>query len=182
MLIPNFILNQLSIRDPKQITTIVIHHSVFDPTADIATLAQFEKNSQGFLTIGYNAYCKLADKASDKWVMEQGRPINRIPAAQYGMNTEGYAICIGGNYHPGGASFVTPVSKNALDVVAAQIHAVREHTPTVKYLMGHRDVATIKAKKGLNPGDYSTACPGDNLYKMLHDLRVMTGLAQYPGL
>ena len=56
MLIPNFILNQLSIRDPKQITTIVIHHSVFDPTADIATLAQFEKNSQGFLTIGYNAY------------------------------------------------------------------------------------------------------------------------------
>jgi hypothetical protein len=175
----NVPLDKLTDRDPKLITCIVIHHSVAKPTLDIEEIAVEEIASQGFVTVGYNAYVK---DAGISWVVQIGRPIDKLPAAQYGMNEEGYAICLGGNYHPGGASFVTPVSQNALNLIALHIKAVKAKAPNLKYLIGHRDVATIKQHLGQNPSEFSTACPGDLLYAKLDDLRAATGLAKWPGL
>jgi len=178
VVIPNSILNLLSLRDPKQITCVFIHHTVMHKTADADDVRRVEP----FYTIGYNSYVKCVDVENDLWVVQQGRPLNRIPAAQYGMNTQGYAISIGGNYQPGAVSWLDTVSPNALHAAAAQIILVKKKCPNLKYLLGHRDVATIKAKEGLNPGDYATSCPGENLYSRLDDLRKMVGLSKYPGL
>lgn len=177
MIIPNKILNLLDKRRPEQITTIFIHHSVIRQDADIALIAKVEP----YLTVGYNAYVRKSPQTGH-WECQQGRPLTDVPAAQYGMNVEGYAICLAGNYQPGGASFLNQVEDEALDVILAQIHAVHSKCPNLQYLAGHRDVATIKAKQGLDPGAFATACPGDLLYKRLHDLRVMSGLHTRPEL
>lgn len=143
-----------------------------------------EQTSQGFATIGYNAYVKCLSVEHDLWVVQQGRPIDRIPAAQYGANTEGYAICIGGNYQPNGAPFLTTVSDVALKTAAAQIQLVKAKCPNLKYLAGHRDVETLMKERdhwlteGEAATDYGTACPGDGLYARLDDLRKMTNLTR----
>lgn len=180
MNIPRSIAAMLGVRSLKAVDTIIIHHSVAEKTLDISEIAQEEETSQGFLSIGYHVYTKCIDVEKDLWVCQQGRPIWAIPAAAYGYNTQSYDICIGGNYHPGGAPFLDDVSAYALHVVAKQIELAKSKLPNLKYLAGHRDVATWKAKQGLNPGDYSTACPGDRLYARLDDLRKMTGLAVHP--
>lgn len=182
MILTKSILNALGVRPLYSVDTVIIHHTVAPKTDDISTLAQMEEVSQNFITIGYHAYAKCIDPDKDIWVMQQGRPIWAVPAAAYGMNVDSYDISIGGNYQPGGASFLDTPSDHALRVVAAQILLAKKKLPNLKYLMGHRDVATIKQKQGLDPADYSTACPGDLLYAKLHDLRVMTGLHTRPEL
>jgi len=66
-------------------------------------------------------------------------------------------------------------------VAAAQIAHAKQKLPNLKYLIGHYRVAQIKAKQGLNPGDYSTACPGKGMVASLNKLRSLCGLEQYPG-
>jgi hypothetical protein len=184
MLIPNQVLNLLSFRDPSQITMVFIHHSNAQPTLDIADLAAMEQANpaQAFETIGYNAYCKCIDVEQGLWVMQQGRPLNRVPAAQYGMNTQGYAICIGGNYQPAGAPFLTEVSEHALKTVASQILLIKAKCHNLKYLQGHDDVKLLKMRAdnfltdGQASAQYGTACPGTTLHDRLDDLRKLTGL------
>ena len=176
-------LDDFGTRQLDVVDTVIIHHSVYAKTADITEIDVMERRSQGFVAVGYHAYAKCVSVNGDSWVVQNGRPIWAVPAAAYGMNTDSYDICIGGNYQPGVAGIeLDDVSEHALTVVAARIAEAKAKLPNLKYLIGHRDVATIKAKAGLNPGDYSTACPGDRLYERLHDLRVMTGLANRPEL
>lgn len=172
---------QLTDRDPALIEYIVIHHSVLPQTADITEIASVEP----YLTVGYNAYCKRVSTAVNSgWIMQQGRPIYKRPAAQYGLNQEGYAICIGGNYDPeAGVSWTDVVSSASLDAVVAQVHAVREYgVPKLRYLIGHRDVEAMYVHQGDTPAEaamnYGTLCPGKNLYQMLDALRARTGLSK----
>jgi len=176
---PSAILNAFGRRNASQITTLFIHHTVMVPTADVTEVDAVDRGRGGFLAIGYNAYVKSTPGG---WVVQQARPLNVIPAAQYGMNTEGYAIAVGGNYQPGGAPFLTPYDPAVLPVIAAQVAAVKKKCPNLRYLCAHRDVATIMEKRGLDPGLYSTACCGDDLYAHLDELRTLVGLAKYPGL
>jgi hypothetical protein len=180
MIIPQDVLDQMDTRRITEITSTFIHHSDADPTIDIEDIAKMEEASQGFLAIGYNAYVKKISPA--EWVVQIGRPLEYIPAAQYGMNTEGYAICIGGRYQPGASAVTDDVDPLALHVAMLHIRMVMKKVPTMRYLLGHRDVATIMAARGDDPGNYSTACPGDLLYAKLDDLRIETGLLKYPGL
>jgi hypothetical protein len=177
MIVP---IDKLADRAISDITCIVIHHSVAQPTLDIEEISAEEIASQGFICVGYNGYVKKTGE--DSWLLQEGRPIDKLPAAQYGMNTEGYAICLGGNFEPGAAPFLTVVTQNALDTIIDHIKQVKLKAPNLKYLIGHEDVATIKQHQGLNPGDYSTACPGKNLYAKLDAIRLATGLLRYPGI
>jgi len=173
--------SELTPRDPKDVIYFVVHHAVQDPTTDIAQLAQEEETSQGFITIGYNAYIKKI--AEGHWEIQEGRPLDTLPAAAYGVNETSYDVCIGGNYEPNVSGVPTnQVDPASLDVLVARIEEVKTKCPNMKYLIGHRDVAPIMVKHGGNSGDYSTACPGDLLYAELHNLRVKTGLATPPEL
>jgi hypothetical protein len=173
-------LDQLTDRDPKLIEYFVVHHSVADPATSIEDLAKAEKASQGFVTIGYNA---VIVKDHTGWTIHEGRPMNKQPAAQFGLNPEGYAVCIGGNYQPNVKDVPTnTVDPAALDVLVERIKAVKQKAPNLKFLIAHRDVATIKAKHGGKPSDFSTACCGDRLYAHMDALRKATGLAKPPEL
>ena len=182
MLIPNALLNLISLRNLNQVTTVYIHHSVADPTFDVTQIAEMEKLSQGFVTVGYNYYVKCLNRENDIWVGQVARPLNRIPAAQYGDNLHGYAICIAGNYEPNGAPFLTTVSDKALHVTAAQILLVKAKCPNLKWLQGHRDVKAEEMRlntwltDAYASAQYGTACPGNDLYRELPKLRQMTGL------
>jgi hypothetical protein len=174
-------LNQMTPRGIGDIEFAVIHHTVMPPTADIADVAAAEAPN-GWLAVGYNDYCKCVDPVKDVWIIQAGRPLDKKPAAQFGLNAQGYALAIGGNYQPGAAGFLTPVSENCLKVVAAHLMAVKKQATFMNYLIGHRDVAPIGVSlDGGTLADYSTLCPGDNLYARLHDLRLLTGLKEYDG-
>lgn len=167
----------ISKRPLADVNVVIIHHTVAAQTLDITDIAREEIADQGFITVGYHELCK---RTPTGWVMQSGRAINDIPAAAYGMNENSYDIALGGNYHPGVVGVPQdPVDPKALDVIVKQILAAKSKLPNLKMLIGHRDVATIMAKRGLNPGDYSTACPGDGMYAQLHYLRERTGLANW---
>jgi hypothetical protein len=173
-------LDELTDRDPARIRYFVVHHSVFDPATPIEELAREHVASQGFVTIGYNA---VIVKERDGWKIHEGRPIDKLPAAQVGLNEEGYAVCIGGNYHPGVKDVPTnTVDPAALDVLVDRIGAVEQQAPNLTFLIAHRDVATIKAKHGGRASDFSTECCGDFLYAHMDALRAATGLAKPPEL
>lgn len=180
MKIMDSILRYLGIRTEEQITTIVIHHTVMPRNKDILDVQAAEP----FAAVGYNAYVKWL--GGDEWILQQGRPLKTIPAAQYGLNVEGYAIAFGGNYQPGAMSWTDTWSPGMFQAALPQIRAVQAKCPNLKYLIGHRDVERIYIQRGVAQpqaaADYGTACPGDNLYAMLDTLRTLTGLKQYPGL
>lgn len=170
--------SELTTRPIDDITYFFIHHSVASPETDIEVLAQMDIQSQGFVTVGYNC---VATKKPTGWVIQEGRPIDTLPAAQYGMNQQGYAMCIGGNYEPNVAGVPTnEVEQESLDLAVEQIKLVKSKCPNLKYLAGHRDVAAIMKAQGLNPGNYSTECPGDLLYAKLDYLREQTELLAPP--
>jgi hypothetical protein len=174
------IIAQMTPRTLDVIEYFIFHHSVAAQDIDIAQIAEMEIDAQGFLTIGYNGY--MVRKASG-WVIQSGRPIDRVPAAAYGLNTQSYDLCIAGNYQPNVPGVPTDaVDPQSLKVAIARIDAVKQLCPNLKYLIGHRDVAKILGAEGKNPADYSTACPGDLLQAHLHDLRVATGLHSPPAL
>jgi hypothetical protein len=171
-------------RDLAVVDCVIIHHSVGAQTMDIADVAAEEEADQHFITVGYHAYVKLVDEAHDLWAVQIGRPIEDVPAAALGYNTRSIDICIGGNYEPNVPNIATNnVSENALQAAIGWITGAKTKLPNLKYLAGHRDVATwteILAAEGETPADVSTACPGQILYDRLHDLRVATGLATRP--
>lgn len=183
MLITQDQLTEMRHRDLSIVDGAILHHSDADKTLDITEIAAMEKKDQDFVTVGYHAYVKCVDVDKDLWVVQIGRPIDVVPAAALGYNSRSIDICIGGNYHPGAQSWTDTVSDRALHAAAAWILEAKRKLPNLKYLDGHRDVATwhsILAAENMTPTDVATACPGDRLYARLHDLRVLTGLHTRP--
>lgn len=171
-------------RDLSAVDGAILHHSVFYKTADISEIAAMEVKSQGFITVGYHAYCKCVDVEKDLWVVQIGRPIDCVPAAAYGYNTRSIDICIGGNYQPNIPGVPTDaVSENALKVAADWVLEARTKCPNLTFFDGHRDVEkwlTILKEENYTATDVATACPGQLLYDRLGDLRTMTSLKQRP--
>lgn len=174
--------DKLNHRPLKDIEYIIIHHSVTPQTLDISQIASMEETSQGFITVGYHCIVRLNPQTKE-WEIQEGRTIDDVPAAALGLNEPSYDICVLGNYEPNVPGILTnDVDHNALLLVIERVKAVKTKAPNLKYLIGHRDVAAIMGKRGGNPSDYSTACPGDRLYARMHDLRVLTGLHTPPEL
>ena len=168
--------NQLNHRPISDIQYFIIHHSVGPQTQDITEVAAEEETSQGFVTVGYHCIVRL-NPQSHKWEIQEGRTIDDIPAAAYGLNEQSYDICILGNYQPNVPNVPTnTVSQDALTLVKERALLVKSKAKNLKYLIGHRDVATIMTAHGGNSSDYSTACPGDLLYAFMHNLRLETEL------
>jgi len=173
MLLTPELLARLTDRDIAQIEYFVVHHTADpDQVQDIAEIAAEEIASQGFSTVGYHAVIWKTGE------VQEGRPIGKVPAANLGLNTLSYAASLEGNFQPGSPGYSGEVpSAEALAALVERIELVKSKCPNLKYLIGHRDVAAIAVRlEGGSLGDYATACPGDDLYSHLHDLRVATGL------
>lgn len=173
---------QMEHRPLDDIRYFVVHHSVASQTLDISQIAIMEEQAQSFVTVGYHAYARL-NPTTGRWEIQEGRTIDDVPAAAYGLNEPSYDLCVAGNYQPNVAGVPTnPVPYAALDLVVARVGAVRAKCPNLTYLIGHSDVARIMGRRGNDPANYATACPGSLLYACLHDLRVRTGLTLPPEL
>jgi hypothetical protein len=174
--------DKLDHRPLGDVEYFIVHHSVTAQTLTIDQICAMEVAAQDFVTVGYHAIVRL-NPDTNAWEIQEGRTIDDVPAAAYGLNEPSYDICVLGNYEPNVSGVETnEVDPRSLELVLERIAAVKAKCPNLKYLIGHRDVATIKAKQGQDPSNFSTECPGDLLYAQLHDLRVKSGLHSPPEL
>jgi hypothetical protein len=170
--IPQALLDRMTDRDVHDIRFVVIHHTAgTDMDEDIDDIASEEERDQGFVWAGYNFV--IHGKAPHDGLIQVGRPITKVPAAQLGLNTPGVAISLEGNFHPSDRGYTgeKPTASQLHAVVTIINEWVKPKCPNLRYLIGHRDVARI-----VNDSNDATACPGDLLYAELHGLRLATKL------
>lgn len=171
-------LDAMTDRELTEVEYFVVHHTADpDENKDVAEIAREEVAAMHFLTVGYHAVIH------GDGTVQYGRPIGKVPAANTSvnapnpanrsMNTLSYAVALEGNFQPGSPGYCgEKPTKAQLDALVALIKNAKAKLPNAKYLIGHRDVARIMA----SPSD-ATACPGDDLYGLLHGVRIATGLA-----
>jgi hypothetical protein len=162
-------LDKMTDRTVEQIVGWCLHHTAAqDQEEDILDIAAEEERDQGFVWAGYNFVIWKTGE------IQVGRPITKVPAAQLGDNTPYVAICCEGNFQPNVPGIPTeePTPEQLASVITIVNQWLKPKCPNLKFGIGHRDVAGLVGV----PSD-ATACPGDNLYAHMHDLRVATGTA-----
>lgn len=151
----------MATRSLSEASDLIFHHS--DGAGDQPILdIDAEHRAQGWAMIGYNYIIPSDGK------IYAGRPMIYVPSAAYGRNTESVNVCLLGRFEPGTPGYAPPTSAQ---VQSAKLMAVYLHAqyPSIVRTIGHRDVATTFYPN--DPGDYSTACPGDALEALLPDIR-----------
>lgn len=149
-------------RDQHGITDLIVHHSA-GPISQTPLQIDAEHRGNGWAMIGYNFIITSGG------VVYTGRPIDVVPAAAYGRNTQSVNVVLLGNFQRGDPGFTgvpSPMALAALRTLAVTLH---QRLPSIVRTIGHRDVATTFY--GYDPADYSTACPGSELYAQLPALR-----------
>lgn len=136
-MIKNFLYRRplyLTLIDPKNIDTIVIHHTGNDN--DIHANTDYHMDKLAWNYLGYGFYV-----ANGIPLMVRG--YKYMNAAVSSHNDHTVSIAVQGNYDK------DKVSDEDIEAVQECIYEILEHCPNVKYLMGHGEFGT-------------TSCPGDN--------------------
>ena len=132
---------------------IVIHHAGFpdgDKDSSAEEIHKFHQEVNGWAGIGYH-YVIRKDGT-----IEQGRKPLAVGAHAYQHNKNSVGICVAGNFE---LVKVPSVQMDSLKLLTAWLCQRYHLNPMQKgVIVGHRD---------LN----DTACPGDNLYKKLGEIR-----------
>ena len=151
-------------RDLSQITTLIIHHSDGSPDQSPLEIDQEHRN-EGWAMIGYNFFINGAG------TVYEGRPTNVVPSAAYGWNTPSINVCLAGDFQPGTDGYQSEVPAAQLQALKDLSVELHQHYPGIVRTIGHRDVASFYPS---DPGDYSTACPGDILEAQLAAVKAYT--------
>jgi hypothetical protein len=149
-------------RSFSDITDLIIHHSDGSPNQSPLDIDQ-EHRAEGWDMIGYNYVI------AGNGTIYKGRPDQYEPSAAYGRNMQSVNVCLLGDFQtgtPGAQSLVPDAQLTALKQLALLLH---QKFPTIERTIGHGDVATLFYPG--DPGDYSTACPGNVLESHLPELR-----------
>jgi len=132
---------------------IVIHHAGFpdgDKDSSAEEIHKFHQEVNGWAGIGYH-YVIRKDGT-----IEQGRKPLAVGAHAYQHNKNSVGICVAGNFE---LVKVPSVQMDSLKLLTAWLCQKYKLNPMKKgVIVGHRD---------LN----DTACPGENLYKKLGEIR-----------
>lgn len=148
----------LTPRSVSMITDFIIHHTA-GPINQTALDICKEHMDRGFSTIGYNWVI------TEDGVVHSGRQIEYVPAAAYGRNTQSVNVALTGNFEfgdPGYTGPPTPQQIQALKDLCVYAHA---SMPNIVRTIGHKDVAPLFFPS--DEADYSTACPGSQLYSLI---------------
>lgn len=141
-------------RSLSQITDLIVHHS--DGPSDQSPLEiDQEHRNEGWAGIGYNYLI------NGSGTVFKGRPDDVVPSAAYGRNTPSVNVCLLGDFEPGTEGFESSVPEAQLQALKDLSVYLHQLYPSIVRTIGHRDVATIFYPN--DPGDYSTACPGQVL-------------------
>lgn len=145
--------------------TVVIHHSGNYGVNDPQKILEMHINKNGWADIGYHFLIQ-----ADGTVYE-GRPLLYKGSHVKDANTHKIGIILMGNFQPHWWNVLGTDPIHAAQETAAEnlVRALKRFFPTLKRLGGHRDFI-------LDPNDVKRDCPGDNLYRLLPDLREATGL------
>lgn len=132
---------------------IVIHHAGFpdgDKDSSAEEIHKFHQEVNGWAGIGYHYVIRKDGR------IEQGRKPLAVGAHAYQHNKNSVGICVAGNFD---LVKVPSVQMDSLKLLTAWLCQRYKLDPMQKgVIVGHRD---------LN----DTACPGDNLYRRLDEIR-----------
>lgn len=149
-------------RQLTQITDAIIHHSA-GPTMQTALEIDAEHRDRGMSMIGYNYIINALGE------IYAGRPLEFVPSAAFGRNTESVNVCVLGNFElddPGYTGLLNPSQLKALQDLLVYLH---HQLPTIVRTIGHCDVATMFYPN--DTANYSTACPGSKLYNLIPSIK-----------
>lgn len=140
-------------KDRKATEFIVIHHTGFpgvDKDSTAAAIHKYHQEHNGWAGIGYH-YLIRKDG-----MIEQGRQPVKVGAHAQDNNETSIGVCLAGNFEIG-----KPTEQ--------QMAAVKElcYWLCRKYGLDSRKKGVIVGHRDLN----DTACPGNNLYKRLGEIR-----------
>ena len=128
---------------------IVVHHTgVVSGAVTAASIHSFHKRL-GWSGIGYHY---VIDRNG---IIERGRPRDTVGAHCIGFNKNTVGISLTGNYN---TMSPAEVQLEALSELIAALCGIYRIRPGQGTIVGHRDLV-------------STACPGDNLYARLPEIR-----------
>lgn len=134
----------------ENIKDLVVHHAAIplSNNPDIEDIHRIHQGN-GWLCVGYHAFIK-ADGT-----IQYGRPMDSEGAQSYGHNHEGLGVCLAGYFHP---PYNDKPTKEQLKSLPEVLKNWKGKIPQKVRIVGHRDYG-------------GTACPGDNLYRLLEDIK-----------
>jgi N-acetylmuramoyl-L-alanine amidase len=155
-------------RTVSAIKLFIIHHSDGPLTETVQDINQ-QHLARGFNGIGYTWVITPDGK------IYQGRPVSATPAAAEGANHDGVSVCLIGDFQPGTEGYSgNPTSQQIASLKHLRAWA-QTQIPSIEMTIGHRDVQPmIDGGSPLvsDPGEnVATACPGDNLYAMIPEIK-----------
>ena len=153
--------SEMTPRPESGITEAIVHHGDDEPTETPLEI-DAQHRAQTWAMIGYD-YIVTSDGKIYK-----GRPDDVVPSAAYGENPQSVDVVLTGDFEPNTPGFEKAVPLAQLQSLKDLLVYLHEKYPTIQRTIGHRDVATDFPQ---DPGDYSTACPGDVLYDLLPEIR-----------
>jgi N-acetylmuramoyl-L-alanine amidase len=135
-------------RPTRKVETVFIHCSASDhPSHDDVSVMRKWHKKRGFNDVGYNYYIKKDG------TIQEGRPVNKIPAAQKGHNRGSIAICVGG---------LAEFTDDSLEALKMLCRAISSEYGNAIIFRGHREVAN----KTCPVFDYKAVLNLDNKGKM----------------
>lgn len=144
-------------RATSSITDFIVHHT--DGPADQSVAAiDLEHRAIGDAMIAYNW---VITKDGTVW---SGRPVDYVPAAAYGRNAQSVDVVLTGQFQPDAANYTGPPTAAQMASLEALCVYAHRTFPSIVRTIGHRDVAPMFYN---GDGNYATACPGDDCYKLL---------------
>lgn len=136
---------------PREATTKIVIHHTGNPVDDDLSAEQIHAShqAQGWAGIGYHFIVRKDG------TVELGRPDWTVGAHAEGFNYTSIGVHVCGNFN---AAEPTKAQLDALPMLLADICEAYGLIASDSVVMGHRDLM-------------ATACPGDNLYKHLDEIR-----------
>jgi hypothetical protein len=156
---------------PSAITDLIYHHEAGSLT-ETPLQIDMQHRGEGWAMIGYNYIIGTDGTVYD------GRPLDVIPSAAYGRNSQSVNVSLVGNFELNDPGYTGPPT-------AAQIQAcidlgvyLHQQIPSIERTIGHRDVATLFYG---GDGNYATACPGSEFYKQLGTIKAAIAVKINPS-
>ena len=127
---------------------LIVHHTA--STADLTAADVHRIHRQnGWSGIGYHMFIRKDG------LIETGRPLDDVGAHTYGYNNDTIGICLSGNFE---VEYPTDAQIQSASKLISLLCSLYNLNPNSGSIYGHRDFN-------------ATACPGNNLYADLPNLR-----------
>ena len=160
--------SDMAIRSLAQISDLIVHHTA-GPLSQTALDIDAEHRAEGWAMIGYNFVITPDGKV---W---RGRDMHYVPAAAYGRNLESVNVVLVGNFQSDDAGYTGRPTAEQISSLTQFCTDLHKQLPSIVRTIGHREVALLLVQLGqissAETGNYSTACPGDQLVAQLPSVK-----------